>query len=393
MIPMEFRDVPEFWQRDAGLVCLGFRAIGVESKFIALGATSPRDNLPLILANREQAEDAAWWRQRQPDGVVLWAAHRVDAIARAIKAAGARLVVHLDTDGYCSPRAGFWSYLRGTADAFRADGRRPAWLLAALKTFLYHWIPQLHDHGFQSLAATADLLTINSPLAEQRVRRLFAQWGKSNLAEKVNLIPSPLALDATYDPGVAKQPQIVAAGRWQSYQKDAPKALRVLWRVLQAHPGYSALMIGSGVEMLERSRARLPAGTQARIKLAGYLTRAELLQSYRHSQIMFVSSRFESLNLAAVEALACGCSVVGWGQIASLAYLASASSGTTASSRADADYADALSAEIAAWQRGERQPEAFSRHWRERFAAPRYAASLLAHFDRDLLQRSNTDRA
>ena len=393
MIPMEFRDIPEFWQRDAGLVCLGFRAIGVESRFIALGATPSRDNLPLILASREQVEDAVWWRQRQPEGVVLWGAHRVDAIARAIKSAGARLVVHLDTDGYCSPHAGFWPYLRETADVFRDDGRRPAWLLAALKACLHRWIPRLHDHGFRAMAATADLLTINSPLAEQRVRRLLAQRGELNLAEKVNLIPSPLALDADFDPSVAKLPQIVAAGRWQSYQKDAPTALRVLGRVLEAHPDYSALMIGSGGERLERLRARLPAGTQTRIKLAGYVSRAELLQAYRQSQIMLVSSRFESLNLAAVEALACGCSVVGWGQIASLAYLASAGSGTTAPSRAVVDYADALSAEIAAWRRGERRPEEFGRHWRERFAAPGYAASVLAHFDRSFSQSKNTEHA
>ena len=113
MIPMEFRDIPEFWQRDAGLVCLGFRAIGVESKFIALGAAPPRQDLPLMLASRSQMEDAAWWRQWQPEGVVLWAAHGIHAIARAIKAAEARLVVHLDTDGYCSPHAGLWPYLRG----------------------------------------------------------------------------------------------------------------------------------------------------------------------------------------------------------------------------------------------------------------------------------------
>src|SRR5262249_28298722 len=147
-----------------------------------------------------------------------------------------------------------------------------------------------------------------------------------------NLVPSPLCLDAGYDPAVPKRPQLVAAGRWEAYQKNAPAMMRVMERVLVREPEYSVTLLGSGQALLERLRARLPEELRLRIRIEGYVNRSTLVRTYQESQILFVGSRYESLNLAAVEALACGCSVVGPADIASINFLTSASSGSLAPS-------------------------------------------------------------
>lgn len=105
-----------------------------------------------------------------------------------------------------------------------------------------------------------------------------------------------------------------------------------------------------------------------------------LIRNYQESLIMFVGSRYETLNLAAVEALACGCSLAGPAAIASINYLSSASSGTVVPGRSAAELTDALCAEIDAWEHGERNPAQISQHWRERFEAPNYARKVLKWF-------------
>jgi hypothetical protein len=56
-IPMAYDENGGFWERDMGLVCQGFRKLGMDSKFIALGQPSQREDVPLILSTLEQLKD------------------------------------------------------------------------------------------------------------------------------------------------------------------------------------------------------------------------------------------------------------------------------------------------------------------------------------------------
>ena len=378
---MALADVPIIWSRDGGLVCLGFRSQGVDSKFVSLGEPKVCENAPWIHATDAQMRDPAWWRQWQLRGVVLWGSHLDDLISQAIKAAGLKLVVHLDTDGLCSPRVAFWQYLARSYALFRDQGRWPAAGLALLKTILFRLCPQTNDTKMVRYAERADLITINTPLAQQRFQRLLRIFGKPEVAERVQVVSSPLALDAVYDAGVPKRKQIVAAGRWEAYQKDAPRVLEVMARVLALHPEFSAVLIGPGANHLERLWSRLPEAVRPRVRIAGQVDRATLIRNYQESSIMLIGSRYESLHLATVEALACGCSLAGPAAIVSINYLSSANSGTLAPTRGAADLADAVGAEIEAWKNGERNPARISQHWRERFEAPNYARKVLRWFE------------
>lgn len=381
---MQFREVPEFWQRDAGLVCLGFRALGSDARFVALGTPAVREDLPLVLATSEQIKDPAWWRQWRLEGVVQWGSPRQEALARAIKSSGLKLVFHLDTDGLCSPHVDFWRYLVQGYNEFRdaEDAKRLLPLVAAvMRAVLFRLFPALCDAQALHSCAQADLLAINSPLALQRFRRLLVKYGRNDLVDRLKLIPGPVTPDAFWEPTIPKKSQIVAAARWKTYQKDAPKLVQVLGRVLALEPDYTAMLFGSGSEYLEQLCKVLPAGIRSRIHIPGYVTRAALLRAYQESRILLLTSHYESLHNPSVEALCCGCSVVGPAQIAPTNFLASASSGTLATSRSSVDLADAVCAEIAAWRSRKRDPQSISRYWRDWFLPPRFAEAVLNYFD------------
>ena len=80
-----------FWDRDAGLFHEGFKANGVDSRFVALGDPAMEQRPDLVLASQPQMEDPAWWRQWNLEGVVLysWALPRFTRVTRALIAAPA----------------------------------------------------------------------------------------------------------------------------------------------------------------------------------------------------------------------------------------------------------------------------------------------------------------
>src|SRR5277367_1310178 len=88
-IPMVYSEDGAFWVRDGGLICRGFRMLGVDARFVALGQPGERNDVPLITCTLEQMQQAAWWKRLEVDGVLLssWALPRYEPIARAIKSA------------------------------------------------------------------------------------------------------------------------------------------------------------------------------------------------------------------------------------------------------------------------------------------------------------------
>src|SRR4026208_2233422 len=144
-IERQYREVPEFWERDAGLVCLGLREIGIDARFVALGTPAVRDDLPLILATQEQIEDGKWWAQWHLKGVNLWGWPANDRIPAAIKASGATLVFHLDMDGLVSSHVDFQRYLQRSYHIARDKRRFAPVMWAVGKTLLYHAVPARFD--------------------------------------------------------------------------------------------------------------------------------------------------------------------------------------------------------------------------------------------------------
>ncbi len=378
-IPLPYTGGDEFWGRDAGLICLGLRELGVNCRFVALGSESQPSDAPVILTSLANMQRAEWWRQWQADTVLFycWAAPRYEAVSRAIREAGSKLVVRLDTDGVTSPRGNFWPYLVKTYCAFH-DERKPAAALQAFaKSVLFRLCPPLYDDKVIRHLRHADYLAIESPLALQRYQQYLAACGAPELGTKLRVLPHPVPGIFRYDPGVPKQRKLLAVGRWESSFKDAPLLVQVLDRVLQREPEYRATIVGSGADLIERLLAKCAAEVRARIDVRPRVPQAQLVREYQEAQILLVSSRSESFHIAAASGLCCGCSVAGPAAIPSLVWFSSRASGTVAASRSADDLADAAGAEIAAWHTGRRDSQKISDEWTNLVGTPTVAQQCL----------------
>jgi glycosyltransferase involved in cell wall biosynthesis len=206
--------------------------------------------------------------------------------------------------------------------------------------------------------------------------------GRNDLVSRIRVIPPPAA-EIAYDKSIGKARRIIAVGRWESYQKDAPKLIQVLGRTLADQKDYSAVLAGDGEGFLRRLVADLPTEIQSRITISGHLEHDRLQREYQQAQIILFTSRYEGFPFSAGEALCAGCTVVGATELAAINYICSRGAGTAAIARSTSDFAYALNAEIEAWRRGERDPERLSRWWQERLAPKCVASAFLSTFSDD----------
>ncbi len=376
-MPMTYSEGGGFWDREFGLVCLGLRMLGMDSRFVALGQPSQREDVPLILCTLAQMMDPNWWRQWNLEGVILnaWGSPRYEPIARAIKTAGVKLNVALDSNGIDHPHVWLRRYLY---EKYYVEQDRTKWFPAgwALLKTLVTAFPAHHTRTLQHLEH-GDFLTLPSPLAQQRYRRFLMALRRPDLVGRLRYVPYPATQDMIYNPSIRKQPVIIAVGRWQSVQKGTPVLVRVLERVLSEQPGYSARIIGGGEERVRRLVQPLNDGCKSRINILGWVSHQQLAGHYQESQILLCTSHIESFHIASGEALCCGCSVVGDVRISSMPYFCSAGSGTLSCDLSVNNLGDALNAEIDAWRRGDRDPIQISATWTARLHPDRVAGMFL----------------
>jgi glycosyltransferase involved in cell wall biosynthesis len=376
-IPMTYSESGGFWDREFGLVCQGFRKLGMDSRFVALGQPSQREDVPLILCTLAQMMDPNWWRQWHLEGVILnaWGLPRYEPIARAIKTAGVKLNLTLDSGGFVHPHVWPRRYLY---EKYSTERDRTKWFPAgwALLKTLVATVRARHTRTLQHLEH-GDFLTLPSPLAQQRYSRFLMAVRRPDLVRRLRNVPYPATQDMIYSPSIRKQPVIIAVGRWQSHQKGTPVLARVLERVLAEQPGYSARIIGRGEECVRRLMQPLDDGCKSRINIVGPVRHNQLAGHYQESQILLCTSHHESFFIAGGEALCCGCSVVGDVRISSMPYFCSASSGTPSCDLSVNNLRDALHVEIDAWRRGDRDPVQISATWTARLHPERVAEMFL----------------
>lgn len=382
-IPLVYSETPGWLEREAGILCRGFQEIGVHSRFVLIGPPGSCPE-PFLLGSLPELQSSAWWKQWNASGVVLysWGAPRHEGIARAIKDGGMKLIIRMDTDGMNSPRVSFWRYLEIAIFNLRDQGKKIAVARALAKTILFRFYPPAFENGFRAHLAHADLIVVESPLAEQRLKRFLMAIAASDLASKLLMIPPQISTRFSFDQVIKKKRQIIAVGRWDCWQKDASMLMKTLGRVLASDENCQAIIAGSGERVLQTLLARQPESVRTRISIIGRVAHDKLVLHYRESLTIFFPSRYEGFPNSAVEALSCGCSVVGPAIIASMNYCTMPACGTVACRRTPEDLADALHAELASWDLGERKPEQFSRWWQQKAWAPNVARHLLQTSER-----------
>lgn len=370
VLPLAYGDDWGFWFRDAGLLVIALRSLGHVAHLVALRTPSqtPAPDQPLFVATKAELEDPAWWKAKNPDAVVfnLWNATRWEGIRSAARQATPRLIEKMDTDGVRSPRTWFWHYLLDTWSSHRDSEsvlyRELAAPLAFARAGLLLAFPGLLDRKLAAGMARMPLLAAETPIAVERIKRFIRDLGMP--VPRMVCIPHPV--DERYvglDVGVLRQNKLVSVGRWASHQKNFPLLLRMLDNFLEQHPHWTADVVGSLPDHLQSQTSHLSATTLERIRFCGKIPRGDLAKHYQSAKIFVMSSRHESFNIAAAEALCCGCSVVGPAEIASIPFYTGRASGTPACRYSARHLGDALCAEAEAWNLGWRDPAQISADW------------------------------
>ena len=307
--PLPYGDGSGWWGRDLGLTVRTFRQLGHDAHLVCYPTTHSKDPLdrPVQLISQSQATSRDWWTQQMPDLVILgiWTRPKYDPIRRAALSATPHVVERADSDGMRTASCGLLTYAKRRFDYFRDR--------------TYHWpsllsIPASIFYSFASILATPWIefrlrktlgllpsIVVENPHATNLWKSLATRLGVD--PSKIHCVPHPIQTDIfKFDPAIQKKNQIISVGRWESYQKNLPLLLKTLRAFLDKNPTWTSLVIGSG----------LPAKSpHPRITLLPPLSPPDLARHMQESMIFFFSSRYESFGLAAAEASACGCTVVG----------------------------------------------------------------------------------
>lgn len=364
--PVAFHANRGFHIRDTGLIARHLRLLGLESKCIMplpyYDDDSERDNL--IRVEMEKLRDPSWWRSLGIDGVVLysWGAPRYGAIARAIRRAGLRLLIHLDTSG------NFWG------DAWKNAG--------FFKKLELCWRIPMTDFLRARHLRCADVITASPPV--RNVLRQSRFYG-ATIADKVQFMPCPVARECAYD-GTPKEPLILFIGRWdderQKRQTYMMAALDELFGSLAAElpSGAHVAICGSLTPELHAWHAALPEASRQAISLVGYVDNARLPALYNRASVVACPSLYESSHIVSAEALCCGSSVVVSPRprdLAVVCWYTTRESGRVASQDTPRSFAEALRDELLAWQKGQRDPSHIAESWQPVFHADLAMARIL----------------
>lgn len=383
--PRDFDGGPGFFCRDSGLMCRAFQALGVESRAVMISECRPDDEPDLIRVSMAELESAAWWRGHGLDGVVLyaWGSPRFRRVARAIHEAGVRLVLNQDNSGWISPLVGLSGWLAEQRLLAGAGVVAGGWLRFITLVGKGLTLGLLRTDPLRAVhLRCGDRIACVSPQAVDLYRELCLIYGGRHLASRVALLPHPVGPGFVPDGG-GKQRRIVTVGRWDDViQKRPGRLMEVMDLTLRADPELEWDVVGSPVEIFSDWQSDLPGEMGRRVTLHGAVAHPRLVQLLQRARVSYCPSAYESFHIASGEALCCGCSLVAADSpsLAACRWFVADGDGTLAVTDTADGHADALMAEMKAWDEGTRNAVAIASRWGGRLHAPRVAARVLEWF-------------
>jgi glycosyltransferase involved in cell wall biosynthesis len=311
--PLPYGDGSGWWGRDLALTVRGFRSLGHEAWLVCWRTTHCHDpqGRPVSLITPQEAKSPAWWQKQKPDVVILglWTLPKYDFFRMAALSATPHVIERADSDGMRTASCGLLTYAKRRFDYFRDRTFRWPSPLSIFASIFYSFTSILATPWIEyRLRKTLRLLPsilVETPMATLLWKSLASRLGVD--PSKIHCVPHPIQTDIfKLDPAIPKKNQIISVGRWESYQKNLPLLLKTLRSFLDKNPSWSSLVIGSG----------LPTKSpHPRIIFLPPLPPPDLARHMQDSKIFFFSSRYESFLIAGVEALSCGCLVVGPSEI------------------------------------------------------------------------------
>jgi len=393
-IPIPAQNLTRGWHRDQGLLVDEARKQGYEAFLVCPPPAPQITDERMIVATYEDLSRGKWWVSQKPWAVVCntWGAPRHSNIRAAALNATPRVLDRLDSDGNKSPSVELplfvytmWSRIHdlecGPFRKLMAPFTPWAHVLAQ------RFAPSLVDRTMAQAVANTPMVTLESPIAVARMIRLLQQYNMR--CNHVRLLPHPVVdTSSNYTNLRHKKNIVMSAGRWNAHSKNFGLQIAALDMFLKNQPDWSAALAGVLPEHVNHFLKRCHLKVQPRLTMLGHLEHDKLTQLMVESRIFFISSRHESFNISAAEALCRGCSVVGPPHLASVQWFTGSDSGTSATLYSRHSLADALASEAILWGKEEsaasspkRNPEGIAKIWRDRVGAAAVFSRMLQLLD------------
>ena len=147
-----------------------------------------------------------------------------------------------------------------------------------------------------ALTRQFELLIVRGGRAEQYIR----DFGGKN---RIETITGSVEMPATCPPVAARSIDVIFVGRLTE-RKRADRFINVMHKVARDHPDVHAAIVGDGpdTEALQRQAADL--GLEKQIEFLGL--RSDVLDLQLKSRIFALTSRWEGVSIAMLEAMSCG---------------------------------------------------------------------------------------
>ncbi len=359
-----------------GLEQLGHEAFVVCPQLSDDGFPVPTFSPPLGegLANRE------FWLDLKVEAAIVPSFHQMSHLLDLLVGIGVRTIALGDSDGQMGLRAFPLATMKRMVYAGVSDRRHRRRQLAklALRYLCSFQRRDPLDAEFLRSARFSDVLILGNAESRDHFRRFLRKAGAGDDADRVHV--APLAINRVFcefSDLDRERRGLVAIGRWDDPQKNAPLLARALRRYLDGAGDESDAPVhifGAGGE----EHFRDLCGRYPNVIHHGPQHPPVLAEALAGSRSIVFSSRWEGSPHAGCEALSMGATIVGTPIPSLRSWSEDGAYGRVASAHRAGPLARAIADEQAAWRRGERDPASIAAVWRERSGGRGVCEAMLA---------------
>jgi len=347
-------------QKDPGVIADYLASFG-HSVTVYCYATDSAKSDSVKKISKQQSNSADFWKRENVDYIIIysWLSLRFSQMIESLKQTQKKIILKLDSDGRLlypfKP-----TYLRtlGRDNSLKQ--------LAIHIVRLVQWHILFKNISLRKLKQLelADAYIIESPRALDNLRKSLNRLNRSALIPRSHFIANPINIQPSKGLLKERENKIICVGRWNDKQKNAAGLRRVLKTI--NFNDWTVEIIGEGAKEIKEY---LSAYQEADKIIAVPAVEHQLISKhYETAKIFFCPSYFESFNLAAAEALACGCSLAG-SPLESFHYFCDDDRFGTLSDNFKAEsLKKALQTELIRWNEGRYRPEEIADYWRNKLS-------------------------
>jgi len=361
--------MPKHETKDPGQIPLGLKDIGVATELITLSKSELADYKPAFPVTQTAWDTLStdeFWAKDDSDAVVAytWLGVQYMPMLKKIKANGKKALIKIDSDGHVGyPLHPVYLRIPFSEEKTFRSFRSQIWWQIPFKSL--HRRALRAAQGRIRQMELSDAVIIESPEALSNLNYFLTWWGRQDLVKKTYFVPDTVTPDFMDAKIQKKEDVIVSYGRWEDIpQKNTVNMVQTIIDFLEMRPEYTAVIFGSGKDVLEGLIKSVPKSIADRIQILGYVERHKIFQILSSAKMFLSPSRWESFGIAAAESLCMGCSVVAT-PVESLRYLAMEGfSGSVSPNFDKRGFLAALVEDSTKWDRGFYDPEKIAAFWR-----------------------------